>query len=664
MRVAPATALVALALVVGAVGTARAGTVAFNEDFEAGTARWLTSHAVATDTVPAGPVGATAAWVTSVDPGAVTFLTQYWQAAASPGALYGLDAWLYDDDPNMLAVGVHLEFVDADATLLLQTPALTLDGDAPAFRVVSAPYEAAPPNTAYLRVVVSGTPVAAGARFGVDGVTVTEDIPDVPVFEPEPPPPAPPPPVVSIPQPTATPRPASTPRPRATATPRPAPPSLIQGLTSAGFEEGLGNWEVNRGRASLEPVIEGMGTSLVLTASGATTAWVEQRLAEIDPDEWYEASAVLAPLHGVEAAWLRIAWYASDDASGEQISTTDSPVVVSPARNAIVRAFEVVGTGPVQPPTAARSARIRILVRPGDETGGAVAIDDVEFAVTEPLEPAPPSPPTPTPTVAAPITPPTVTPSPVPSPVPTTEDVRLTAVPAVEVEGSATPALDPAVIEAQRWLRFSELMPDPAQTNRDAEYEWIEIVNLGPTEANTGGMSVADNRASTPLPALTLQPGEVAVIAAPLAEVDTPWRVTIIGNGLGNAGDTVALVAADNTVVDRVVYGETAASEGVPIASAPGAGRSIERWFGADGQPAGARTTSTPSPGTYVTPVGSAASARSEAPVEAQPLTVAGATGQGPDTTWAVLIAVAAGLLGGAGVQRAAEIVRGRRRAE
>ncbi|MDP2328573.1 MAG: lamin tail domain-containing protein [Dehalococcoidia bacterium] len=660
MRVAPATAFAALALVVGSVDTARASTVAFSEDFEAGTTRWLTSHAVATETIPAGPVGATAAWVTSVDPGAVTFITQYWHAAASPGALYGLDAWLFDNDPNMLAVGVRLEFVDADATLLLQTPSLTLDGDAPAFRPVSAPYEAAPPNTAYLRVVVSGTPVAAGARFGVDGVTVTEDIPDVPVFQPEPPPPAPPPVIVVIPQPTATPRPAATPRARATATPRPAPPSVIHGLTSAGFEQGLGNWEVNRGRASLEPVIEGMGTSLVLTASGATTAWVEQRLAEIDPDEWYEASAVLAPLHGVEAAWLRIAWYASDDASGEQISTTDSPVVVSPPRNAIARAFEVVGTGPVQPPTAARSARVRILVRPGDEAGGAVAIDEVEFAVTEPLEPAPPSPPTPAPTVAAPVTPPTAT----PSPTSTTASARPTAAPGVALGSSATPALDPAVIEAQRWLRISELMPDPAQAARDAEYEWIEIVNLGPTEANTGGMSITDNRASTPLPAITLQPGEVAVIAGPLAEVDTPWRVAIIGNGLGNAGDTVALVAADDTVVDRAVYGETADSEGVPIAGAPGAGRSIERWFGPDGQPAGARTTSTPSPGTYVIPVGSAASARSEAPVEEQPLTVAGATGQGPDATWVVLIAVAAGLLGGAGVQRAAEIVQGRRRAE
>ncbi|MDO9444295.1 MAG: lamin tail domain-containing protein [Dehalococcoidia bacterium] len=659
MRVAPATAFAALALVVGSVDTARASTVAFSEDFEAGTARWLTTHAVTTDTVPAGSVGDTAAWLTSVGQNAATLFTQYWQAPASPGALYGLDAWLFDDDPDMLEVGVQLEFMDADGGFLTETPRIGLDGDAPAFRFVSAPFEVAPPNTAYLRVVVSGTPVAVGARFGVDGVTVTEDIPDVPVFVPEPPPPAPPPTVVTIPQPTATPRPSATPRPRATATPRPAPRSVIQGLTSAGFEEGLGMWEVNRGRASLEPAIEGMGISLVITASGATTAWVEQRLGEIDPGEWYGATAVLAPLHGVDAAWLRVAWYASDDASGEQISTTDSPVVASPPRNAIARAFEIVGTGPVRPPVEARSARVRILVRPDDEAGGAVAIDEVEFAITEPLEPAPPSPPTPAPTAAAPA----VSPAATPSPAPATEDTRPLTAPAAAQESSA-PALNPSVIEAQRWLRISELMPDPAQANRDAEYEWIEIVNLGPTEASTAGMSIADNRASTPLPAITLQPGEVAVIAAPLAEVGTLWRVAIIGNGLGNAGDSVALLAADNSVVDRVVYGEAAASEGVPVATAPGAGRSIERWFGPDGQPAGARTTSTPSPGVYVALEGTAA-AGPDGAIEAEPLAVAGAaSGDRTATTWIVLIALAAGLLGGAAAQRTAEIVRGRRRPE
>jgi len=661
MRVAPAAAFAALAFVVGAVDTARASTVVFEEHFEAGTARWLSSHAVTTDIVPAGPVGDTVAWVTSVDLSAATFLTQYWQAAATPGALYGLDAWLFDDDPDVLGVGVHLEFVDADGTFLTRTSPLTLAGDAPSFRLISVPYEVAPPNTVYLRVVVSGTPVSIGARFGVDGVTVTEDIPDVPVFEPEPPPPAPPPVIVVAPTPTATVRPSATPRPRATATPRPAPRSAVQGLVSAGFEEGLGTWEVNRGRASLEPAIEGMGMSLVLTASGATTAWIEQRLGEVDPAEWYEASAVLAPLHGVDAAWLRIAWYASDDASGAQISTTDSPVVVSPPRNAIVRAFEVVGTGPVPPPPEARSARVRILVRPGDEAGGAVAIDDVEFALTEPLAPAPPSPPTPTPAptvaIAAPV-------SPTPSPAATAEEPRPTAAPAVALENSGPPALDPVAVEAQRWLRVSELMPDPAQTNRDAEYEWIEVVNLGPTEASTVGMSLADNRAGTPLPAITLQPGEVAVIAAPLAEVDTLWRVAIIGNGLGNAGDTVALVAADRSVVDRAVYGEAAASEGVPIAAAPGAGRSIERWFGPDGQPAGARTTSTPSPGVYLVPDGSTVPARSDGAMETEPLSVAATADGGSNMTWVVLIALAAGLLGGAGVQRATEIVRGRRQQE
>jgi hypothetical protein len=231
----------------------------------------------------------------------------------------------------------------------------------------------------------------------------------------------------------------------------------------------------------VQEVLPGFGASLVLTATGATTAWVEQRVAGIDPDAWYEASAVLAPIGGVEAAWLRIAWYASDDASGAQIGTDDSPVVASPPANAMSHDVQLVGTGPVQPPIEAASARIRILVRPTSQAGGSVAIDDIEFRPTEPLTPVPPpAPATPEVTPASAATP-SAAPSAFPTPVPAASPPASSA----PTAGTAAPlvdaAVDPAMEAAQRWLRISELMPDPVQSGGDADYEWIEIVNLGPS---------------------------------------------------------------------------------------------------------------------------------------------------------------------------------------
>lgn len=649
MRVAPATALAVFMLAAVWLRPAAAEAVLLHADFEATLGGWSTSHDVVIDVVPPGPDGASAAWLSATGLHAMRFTSPFLDA--TPGTLYAADAWLFDNDNGVEGVSLSMEFFDTDGGVIYGTSPILIGGNAASFRSASTGFEVAPPGATWLRVVVNGTPSALGARYGVDGVVLTESVPDEPVFEPEPPSPAP------VATPVATPRPTATPRPRPTATPRPAPAFAADGPANADFEGGVTEWEVSRGRMTLEQVLDGFGTSLVLTATGTTTAWVEQRLAGVLPGGWYEASVVLAPFDGVDAAWLRIAWYASDDASGEQIGLADSPVVVSPPPNAIAQAFQVVGTGPVRAPDGALSARVRILLRPTDAAGASVAIDAVRFGATDPVEPAPPV--APAGVGAPPPAAPVATPTPAASPVAIPRTGGASASPRAEV-GSPATSVSAEVGEAQRWLRISELMPDPAPSGADSEYEWLEIVNLGSGAVSTEGMSIRDNRTATLLPAITLAPGEAAVVGAQAADVVTPWRVPVFGNGLGNAGDTVALVTADGVEVDRVVYGEAPASEGVPVLPPPGAGRSIERWFDDDGRVAGVRATSSPSPGRYVVGGDEVSAYDSEAadgPTEAI-ATAAGASGS--TSTWVVLIALAAGLLGGAVAQWAGAAARGR----
>jgi hypothetical protein len=195
-------------------------------------------------------------------------------------------------------------------------------------------------------------------------------------------------------------------------------------------------------------------------------------------------------------------------------------------------------------------------------------------------------------------------------------------------------------------------MPDPPQPGRDADYEWIEITNLG-TEATTlDGLSLRDNSGVTTLPSLALSPGASAVVAGALAEVEADARIPGgIGNGLGNEGDRLELLDGQGVVLDALAYGP-----GLPLV-APRTGDSLHRSFDSAGFTVAARA-GPPSPGAYE-PFGALEAGESgstaasedgpEAASAASPAT--SATG-GSDLTWVVLLAVAGGAVGGAAMQR------------
>jgi hypothetical protein len=79
----------------------------------------------------------------------------------------------------------------------------------------------------------------------------------------------------------------------------------------------------------------------------------------------------------VREALLRVSWYASADGSGGQLSTADSPPLTADSPR-----FVALDTGAVQAPAEARSARVRLLLRPVSGAPATVYFDDVSFRET------------------------------------------------------------------------------------------------------------------------------------------------------------------------------------------------------------------------------------------------------------------------------------------
>jgi len=46
-------------------------------------------------------------------------------------------------------------------------------------------------------------------------------------------------------------------------------------------------------------------------------------------------------------------------------------------------------------------------------------------------------------------------------------------------------------------VRFSEIMSDPAEPGRDAAFEWVEIVNVGESDAKSGSYQWRDDSAES-----------------------------------------------------------------------------------------------------------------------------------------------------------------------
>ncbi|MEX2446284.1 MAG: hypothetical protein WD734_03005, partial [Dehalococcoidia bacterium] len=366
----------------------------WNGGFEDGLDGWVALSDSTLEVHGDEPVseGAAAAHVTSEAAGTVGLRSQYWHTDVEPAHTYTLTVAVRAADDGIAGVTARLDLVDADEGVLV-TAEDSLGGADDDYRTLSAGPLTAPDEAAHMRVTVVGDAVAAGAAFSVDAVSFDTGEPE-PTPTPPPDPGLPEPddddddgPSIRRPTPTPTPTPTPAPTPTATATPTATPtvtPPRVawRAIGNGGFEGGLDGWSVAGGRATLEEASR--GPALVLHAPGSRSVWVEQPVGGVVAGGWYEASALLAARSGVDAAWLRVAWYASPVGAGAQMSTVDSPIVRSPAANAFAEeVFEAVGTGPVQAPPAAMSANVRILLAPQETAGAAVVVDEVTFGEVE-----------------------------------------------------------------------------------------------------------------------------------------------------------------------------------------------------------------------------------------------------------------------------------------
>ncbi len=654
------------------VSNAQDGNLLPNGNFEAGTTGWLKQSGPAefsADAVGPTMAGSNAARVDTTGPGTILVLSQYWHTPIEPGATYAFEFYVDDTDGGVDVTHVYLAFRCNDGASFIKERALAPTTGAP-FRHHTAA-ATAPHHCTTARVEITAQSFEAGARFSFDAASLLMTAP--------PPPPGTPDPVTPSPTATATSTVTATVTPTSTATasptasPSPSPTALpITGtLWNADFAAG------NEGWAAVAGDVSSGGGNLTLTARGTATAYLHQAVT-VTPGGWYVAGATLSALSNVSAAWVRIAWYASTDASDAQLSVADSSTVTAGTHE--------LTTGAVQAPPSARSARVRVLLRPA-APGAQLTIQQVTFAATSapPPEPAPAASDTPSATAgpassSQPAPPPTTsTPPPSTSPTP-----QATNPPAASGGGNPSSShgptaatsdpVDPDLAATQQWLRITEVLPNASQPGIDTEYEWVEITNLGSEPVSTEGMALHDNRQPTFLDAFTLAPGASLVVAASLAEVDGAplvQRVSAIGNGLNNTGDRLTLVAADGSIVDALSYGsDLAFAEADPI-PAPPPGHSIERRFDVDGVLVESVIREEPNPGfAEMLPRGgeqveldSINDTEGDEDTD-EPSAPGGlmAAAPRPEETsiWMLMLLVAGGVLGGAGLHRVMTIMRDR----
>ena len=188
-------------------------------------------------------------------------------------------------------------------------------------------------------------------------------------------------------------------------------------LTNGGFEDDgadgapLGWRKIGGFIRSVSSPVRSGSRALTLTSETTSTKWAFQTV-RVDGGEFYRASAFARYTDAdVKAVFLRVSWYASADGGGQALSSVDAETVLDTASPS----YRHLITPPVAAPANAKSARIRLMLRPESGARASAYFDDVAFAETNPPPPTPP--PTATPTLPPGVTaaPGTATPTPTPS---------------------------------------------------------------------------------------------------------------------------------------------------------------------------------------------------------------------------------------------------------
>ncbi len=432
---------------------------------------------------------------------------------------------------------------------------LRTEGDsAPTWDTIEAAHSVQRPSEAILTITGSGR---AGDVVDIDSVRLLG-----------------PPPVAITPTPSATLEPtpiasssAASPTTTAVASATPAPEPITSSVRNAGFEQvdatgAIASWETFGGSLSsaTTPVRSGTRAARIESATDSTK-WLHQPVVA-EGGASYEFNAwIWHDDPNVAAAFLRVSWYASSDASGSALGIADS----TGRLDAPYATYRFLTTGAIAAPPEARSAAVRIMLDPASSARGAIYVDDAAFIPGE--RAASPPQPLVEPSAAIGVADPTRAPS------------RAQASQRATGRRSAlAPASDVrAPIDAR--IVINEVL-------YDAEFdetigEWVELYNAGAVVVSLDGWELRDGSGGEPLGTWTLEPGEFVLVGAAGGDASMSGAPFIaiqgrIGNGLGNDGDALMLADPSGRIVDAISWGDNAFFDNPPLPDVP-AGHSIER---------------------------------------------------------------------------------------
>jgi hypothetical protein len=350
-----------------------------NNGFESGISPWSANHGQLDQVSSPVRSGLRAARLTS---SALQSHEVYRSIPVAPGEHFELSGWILMDDPDVDRVFLRISWFDRDGGFVSQADSPWLTIPEPQYQPLTTAEVTSPLAAASARVGVriqaSGPFTLHLDDFSVDGVPA-------PAQTPTPPPassstPAPTPPSSPTPRPAtpAPPTPSKTPKP-ATPSP-PIEPTVFDALTNGGFEIARQDgtpyaWRDIGAELHITDAVSAEGArSLSVLSRSESTKWAYQTV-RVMPGAFYQASGLAQAILGDEA-FLRVAWYASDDGSGAAISSDDSTELAAGG------GFAILTTGPIQAPPDARTAKVRLMLRPASGSETRAHFDALSFAPT------------------------------------------------------------------------------------------------------------------------------------------------------------------------------------------------------------------------------------------------------------------------------------------
>ncbi|HLC28532.1 MAG TPA: carbohydrate binding domain-containing protein [Dehalococcoidia bacterium] len=389
IRVSASTFGLIAALLIAGWPRAGGSELLANGGFEAGISGWAVS-AGTLDTVDS-PVHAGALAARFSGSGQPTTQFAYQVVDIQSAQSYELSGWVSGSSSGLGRAFLRVSWFDQGGQLVSSEDSPWLSQPDGAFHPLTTGARTSPAAARQARVSVL---VQADSAFSVH---LDDFVFAGPAAIPPPPATTPPTPVVTPPPapPTATPLGAPPPVPSptrppvgATAGPTLAPavePGFFSDLVNGGFEQLRLDgtpyaWRKQGGemRTVSEPRIEGL-RALALTSATSSTKWVHQTV-NVGGGLHYEASVVVLAGPGSESAFLRLSWYASEDGSGQAISSVDS----LEAELAGDGGFQMLTTGPVKAPPGAASLKFRLMLRPVSEGAAAAYFDSAALRQTPP----------------------------------------------------------------------------------------------------------------------------------------------------------------------------------------------------------------------------------------------------------------------------------------